>query len=438
MFSLKFKDFFNPEYPCQYGPQWVNKILLVLVCCYPFIGARFLPLGDSGRYLSVLIAPIGLLYLIFLVKRKSLIYLLDGVRKLIPWLPFFIAFIIISFLHQRNFNTSQISLRIVFAIILYACARALQIRHRQLLIAAAIGACLYLICSFLDILTYYYPTILQLEIPRHLTEKGIYRVGGGGGNPIHFANASMWLAGICTLGVFYKNTFTKVEKYFLSISAVIVLLVCLATQSRGALLASIPLVVLVSFQVDQKFKKLIFVFVLLALGSIFLLATQTEFFHRIKRIFYDLYYYITEPNFIISSVSARLEMWYLSLHSWQDHFFIGVGIPNIQELITLYPPKIAIHPAILMQPHFHNDWMQAISLGGLLLLLGLLISFILIIVNSRKDPVLLWIVLAAFCFGLSDLIMFQNTMLTFFIAVWALFSASYDNQKYPTEHTHHC
>lgn len=438
MFSLKLNHFFNPEYPFQYGPQWINKVLLVLVCCYPLIGARLLPLGDSGRYLSVLITPLGLLYFIFIIKRKSLTYLLDGVKKLTPWFPFIIAFIVISFLHQRNFNTSQLSLRIIFAIVLYACARALQISHRQLLLAAAIGAWLYLICSFVDVLTYYYPTVLRLEIPRHLTEKGIYRVGGGGGNPIHFANASMWLAGICTLGIFYKNTLFKAEKYFLFISAIIVFFVCLATQSRGALLATIPLVALVSLQIDRKFKKLIFVFVLLAVASGFLLATQTEFFHRIKRVFYDLYYYITEPNFIISSVSARLEMWRLSIHNWQDHFFIGVGIPSIQELITNYPPKSPVHPAILIQPHFHNDWMQAISLGGLLLLLGLLISFILIIINSRKDPVLLWIVLAAFCFGLSDLIMFQNTMLTFFIAAWALFSASYDNQKYSTEHTHHC
>jgi O-antigen ligase len=438
MFRLKSSHFFSSEYSFQYGPQWINKLLLLLVCCYPFIGARFLPLGDSGRYLSVLIAPLGLLYLIFIVQRPTTSYLLDALRKLSPWLPFIIAFITISFFHQKNFNTSQLSLRIIFVIILYACARALQINHRQLLLAAAIGAWLYLISSFFDVLSYYYPNLLRFEIPRHLTEKGIYRLGGGGGNPIHFANASMWLVGICTIGIFYKNTFSQAEKYFLSVSGIIVFLVCLATQSRGALLATIPLIALVSCQLDKNFRKLILIFVLLATGIGFLLATQTEYFHRIKRLFYDLYYYITEPNFIISSVSARLEMWSLSIRTWQDHFFLGVGISNIQDLLTLYPPSLPVHPAILIQPHFHNDWMQAISLGGLLLLLGLLISFVLIIYNSRKDPVLLWIVLSAICFGLSDLIMFQNTMLTFFISAWALFSASYDNQKYSTEHTHHC
>ncbi len=419
------------------SPQWITRLMMVILFCYPFIGARFLPFGDSGRFLSVLVAPFGLFYLAYVARQTSFPLLLDGIKKLSIWLPFFTALGIVSWLHESNFNWAQLSQRFLFAVILYACARHLLITHKQLITAAVVGAWLYLFCAFFDAWTFYYPETFQLQIPRHLTEMGIYRVGGGGGNPIHFADACIWLAGICGLGIFQNEQLSSKEKNFILSGALIVFLVSLTTHSRGALLALIPLFILFVYKTEARYKKFIFAAFIVVLIIAFWLATQTEFFHRIKRVFFDLYYYLTEPNFIISSVSARIEMWHIAITSWQQNFFFGTGVSNIQDLVKVYPPANTLHPAILAQPHFHNDWMQSISLGGVLLLFGLLSTYILLIINSRKNIILLWIVLAGFCFGLSDLIFYQNTMLTFFISTWALFSAGYDNQQFSQNHTHH-
>lgn len=424
----------------NYDPLWLKKVFLFLICCYPFIGARFLPLGDSGRYLSILIAPLGIFYLLFLVRQDRFSLLLKGFQRLWIWLPFFLAFGVVYAIHQTDFKWVQLFQKFIFAIILYACAFHLKVNHKQLIIAASIGAWLYFLSSVVDAWTFYNPTIFNLKFPRHLTENGIYRVGGGGGNPIHFANASMWLSGICAVGltVLSRNKASYLEKTLVLSAAIIAFLVCLATQSRGALVALVPLFVLLTLQASAKHRKLIIGFAFISFCLAVLLATQTDFFHRLKRVFFDLYYYITEPSFIISSVSARIEMWNMTIQAWGNNITFGAGVTSIAELLELYPSQSTVHPVIFMQPHFHNDWIQSISIGGLVLLLGLLSTYLLLIYKSRKDMICLWIVIAALFFGLSDLILFQNTMLTFFISAWALFSASYDNQKYQSENSHHC
>ncbi len=435
--SRSLANFFPLYYPSTAGPKWLVRLMIVFLCCYPFIGARFLPLGDSGRFLSVLIAPVGLLYLVFFARTTVFTLFLDATKRLWVWLPFFLSFGIISWIHPYHYNWGQLFQKFIFAFILYTCARQLQIKHLQLIIAAAVGAWLYFLCALLDAWTFYNPEFLQLQIPRHLTENGLYRVGGGGGNPIHFADACMWLTGICALGLSHHCVKNPRIKLAVLSGAIIVFLVALATQSRGALLALLPLFVLLVVQTKTQYRKYIAFAVFLSLIAAFILATQTEFFHRIKRVFYDLYYYLTEPHFIISSVSARIEMWRFTITTWQDNLLLGSGISNIKDLIQAYPSTTPLHPSILMQPHFHNDWMQSISIGGLLLLTGLFSTFALLLIQSRKDIISIWIILAGLCFGLSDLILYQNTMLTFLISAWALFSASYDNQKHTALHPDH-
>lgn len=423
-----------------YGPLWMQKLLVILLCCYPFIGARFLPLGDSGRYLSVLIAPIGLFFLVCFVKKDALFFLRMGFQRLWIWLPFFLAFGLVYAIHPTDFKWPQLVQKFIFTLVLYACARALNIQQRQLIVAAAVGAFLYFFCSLWDAWTYYHPQAFQYHYPRHLTETGIYRVGGGGGNPIHFANAAMWLSGICALGFVYLQSSSSgvAEKTAVLLASLVAFLVCLLTHSRGALLALAPLFLLLILQVNTRYRRVVFLLLIITLMLGITLATQTVFFHRLKRLFFDLYYYLTEPQFIISSVSARLEMWHMTLQAWKHNIIFGTGVNSITELLQIYPSSQAVHPVILMQPHFHNDWIQSISIGGLILLLGLLSSYLLLIYRSRQQVIGLWMVLAALFFGLSDLIMFQNTMLTFFISAWALFSASYDQQKFESENTDCC
>ncbi|MDN0074806.1 O-antigen ligase family protein [Crenobacter sp. SG2303] len=413
------------------GSSWLRGFLLVCLCCYPVIGARYLPFGDSGRYMSVLAGPLSLLFLLTTGARQWRTVLGEALRWALPFLPFLAAYTIVVLWYGRAFDYSSVLTRVLYGALIFAAARMLGVRVRHLVWAAAIGCVLYLGAALVEVIGFKLGhSMLPAGRAVYMTENGQLRASGGGGNPIHFSDVAMWLVGISVLGAVCVKQIGTGIRWGLLAAATAGLLVCVLSGSRGALVALLPLLVLVLIQMPKRRRPLALGLSLsVILASACLLILYPPFSERLWLAWLEVKRYYTEPVFTYSSVGARLEMWRIALRVMQESPLFGGGFVSYPQLMKDIPALGPIAPSLLQHAHLHNDLMQSMALGGAVLFLGQLMTLAGLTRRAFAQPFLMWILLAGLSFSLTDLVFHNNMIFTFFVATWALFSAAKVNDE---------
>lgn len=407
-------------------PPSVQKALCLVLCLYPVIGVRHLPLGDSGRYLSVLAAPLSLLALLLWGRPFWQARLQDAIKAVLPFVPFALAYALACVWHGKPLGFSSVGERLVYGVLLVACARLVGLTRAQVLWAAALGGVAYGVSAGLEMLGMIFPQwSLHSTGARYYAEEGVLRAGGGGGNPIHFADAAMWLLGLGACAAYFETGQSTFRRWMLAACAMMAFLACLASQSRGALLALLALYgVMAAFALRKQHRMNLGAGMALLI-VVFGVAVQQHWVgQRLLMVGNEVQQYLAQSTFTFSSVGARLEMWRLALLAVGPQWWTGLGVGSVSDVVARLPSAQALPHEMLRQPHFHNDLMQSLVLGGVLLASGMLVTLGLLLWQARKDPYLMWVVLAGICFGFSDLIFHQNTMFTMMVSTWCLLWAT--------------
>ncbi|RQW25912.1 O-antigen ligase domain-containing protein [Rhodobacteraceae bacterium CH30] len=404
----------------------VRYLLIGLLCLYPVVGARILPLGDGGRYLSVLAAPVSTLLIGYAIATRQFSLrdgFLEGFKWLLPLLPFTFAFWVSTLVHPGTEMHGDTFSRIIYGFLLFLAARLLGVRVQHLLWGAFFAGLVYFAIAMHDLFILS-PEKISAGYKVYLGEGGAIRAGGGS-NPIHFGQVTVFLFGILVLGVFSGGTKHDAKVASLWLFAIALSIVAtLLTLSRGPLLAIIPLALLVFYIADQSLKKWIAIlfFSGVVLVAVMLIA-YPDALSRIMLAWTEVHRYFTEPAFTFSSVGARLEMWRIALLAWSANPLLGVGFISYPQLQTDLPMLGIIDPIVAIHPHLHNDYMQSVVQGGTLLLFGLVATQVLIAILHRKNVYIVWLVLAWVFFSFVDLLFFKKSMLTMFVSAYALFAA---------------
>jgi O-Antigen ligase len=412
------------------APLWQRSLTLVILCGYPFIASHLFPFGPTGRPLWVVLATlVPLVYLLRFGTEARVALLQDVKRWLLPWLPLILAYAIVVMWHGRIFGfVSVLTSRLLYAALIYSCARLIGITHRHLWAAAVIGCFLYAIAGVMDYYSYTLQWPVTSQLNRYFAESGAYRVGVGG-NPITFGSFTIWMLGIVLVGLLQLKATDKRDIIVGLSAALMAFLVCLMTQSRGPLLGLVPLMGIGFFFIRPGYRLAAVAVPVFAGALIISLFHLYDPGNRFDRVLSDIALYVSQGKSSFTTVGARLEMWEmvgegLSLSPW-----IGPGVASVADLSKQLPGGASSFGDVLAQRHFHNDVMQSLAIGGLLLLAGHIATLVCLIRNARHNASLLWLVLAALAFGLTDRVIHENNLFTFLVVTWALFCASFDNER---------
>lgn len=407
-------------------PAWVHWGLVLVLCAYPVIGIRYLPFGDSGRYMSVLAAPLSLIALLTWGRAGWTQRLWEACKGLLPFVPFASAYALVCLWHGRWLGFPSVGQRLLYGVLLVACAYLVGLTRRQILAAAALGCLAYGGSALLDwgAATYawwpFHPSAL-----RYYNEAGGFRAGGGGGNPIHFADVAMWLLGLSALTAYFADGLSLAKRWGYAACSIAGFVACLSSESRGALLALPALYLILALYAHRQQHRLLMGVGMAALLLALALAVQQRWAgERLLMVGQEVQQYFTQSTFTFSSVGARLEMWRLGLEALRADEVFGLGLGSVADVVARLESAPSLPAQLLGQPHFHNDLIQSLVVGGVLLGMGMLVTLVLLLWQARKDPMLMWVVLAGITFGLSDLVFHQNTMMTMMVSAWCLLWAT--------------
>ena len=120
-----------------------------------------------------------------------------------------------------------------------------------------------------------------------------------------------------------------------------------------------------------------------------------------------------------NSMGGRLAVWEIARQEMFDHPIIGSGLGDPKDHVNV--KELFVHSKDYL-PHFHSDYVQAFVVGGLILLIGLLLTQIWLLLLAFRDPLKLYLVLVMLSYGFMDVSFFDLKVVTCFLGSWMLIS----------------
>ena len=393
-------------------PALWRLFALCILLCYPIMAIKWLPFGGGARYLSILAAPIGLLLLLQAPRNEVRGQLLSAWHFALPFMPLVLVWIFAQIWHaypEPDFNPLT---RLLWCVLLFVGARRVGVSYRHLSIAAGIAAMTYCAVAMIEVY-------------------GLGRGRAWGGTyENRFGQYSIWVAALCCLHVFLggPRDQSRFLNAFLLTAAVMGVVATLLSGSRGALGALLVMIVLLVFKSrDWRQGGLAAIVMTSALVAFCLL--YNPMYERVALVYQEARNYFTEPEFSPTSIGIRIELFRIAFLTLLNHPVLGPGYTSLKQLYETHPAFGVPLPEMLGIPGFHNDWAQAVGIGGGMLLLALLTTCIWMGVSARRNVFCLAFLGFALVFSVSE-IFFTNKMgLSLLMASWALYSAAEQNQQ---------
>ena len=251
----------------------------------------------------------------------------------------------------------------------------------------------------------------------------------GGTYENRFGQFAIWMAVLCCLHVFFGRTGDQSRSLnaFLLTAAVLGVVATLLSGSRGALGALVVMIILFVLKARDWRRGLIAAIAMTTALVAFCLLYE-PMYARVALIFQETRSYFNDPEFKPTSIGIRLEFFRIAYLTLLDHPVFGPGYTSLKQLYDTHPAFGTPLPEMLGIPGFHNDWAQAVGIGGGMLLLAQVTTCIWMGISARRD-VFRWAFLGfAVVFSFSE-IFFTNKMgLSLLMASWALYAAAEQNQ----------
>lgn len=385
---------------------------LCILLCYPIMAIKWLPFGGGGRYLSVLAGPISLI-LLFLAPRSEIRPLLwSAWRWAQPFLPFVLLWGFAQLWHAYDPPELMPFSRLFWSAALFLGARLAGVRYRHLAIAAGIGAVTYGVVAMVEVY-------------------GLGRGRAWGGTyENRFGQYAVWLSALCCLHVVFgkPGEHSRLMNYFLLGASLFGVLATVLSGARGSLLALLVVFFVILQQAADRKRAWLIVGGLLS----FVLAVgflYPPISHRMALAINNAWHYFNDPEFHPTSVGIRLELARISFLMLLEHPLLGPGYTSLEQLFQSHPALGEGSRLLLTTISFHNDWSQAIGIGGGVLLSALLMTCIWLWRAARGDVYRQAILGFTLVFGLSELFITNKLGLSLLMGAWALYAAAVSNQE---------
>jgi O-antigen ligase len=397
----------------RFGPLWLRAALALALLFYPVCGIAGLPFGNGGRYASVLAGPLALLYLLAGFRHNWRELALEALRFVAPFGPFLAAGLLTLLVHVSAEVGDPFS-RVLWTVPIVLAARRIGLTRTAVYSAAAVGALFYLGAALLDIYV-----------------QGLPRAGARV-NPVIFAETASLCAGLAFIGALCERQTAVPIRAFWLLAGVAGIVAVAMSGSRGPLLATLWLVLLLGVTATRQGNRRAVALVVGAVGLVIAIAwSLLPSSGRMQLAVQEFEAYNGAAQVPLSSIGIRLELWRIALASWPDHWLFGYGYSTLEQLAPQLP-ALQVIPMELLQGlhHFHADWAHALMAGGIVLLAGLVATAAALLHQARLDAGRCWLVGAMVIFGLSDLAFFRKPTLTLFVASYGLLLAARDTRPH--------
>lgn len=392
--------------------QW-RLVALCILLCYPIMVVKWLPFGGGSRYLSVLAAPVSLLLLCQAPRSEVRSLLLAAWRWCLPFLPFVLIWIFAQAWHGYDPMDLNSLTRLLWCAFLFVGARLAGVTNRHLAVVAGVAAMTYCAVAVVE--------VYSLGRPR----------AWGGTYENRFGEYSIWVAALCCLHVFYgkQEGKSRVLIAFLLIAGVCGGIATLLSGSRGAFLALV-VTAIVAFYKARDWRKGLLVAISVMVAIVAFCVFYGPAYARVELSYREIFNYFNEPTFTPTSIGIRLELFRVAFLTLLDHPVLGSGYTSLKQLYESHPALGAPLPEMLAIPGFHNDWGQAIGVGGGLLLAALVTTVAWLGVSSSGNVYRLAFLGFAVIFSFSEIFFTNKLGLSLLMASWALYSAAEQNQTH--------
>lgn len=390
--------------------SWMWRVgALVILTCYPIMAIKWIPFGGGARYLSVLVPPVCLILLYRVPRSELKSWLMSAGRWGLPFVPFVAAWTLAQVWHGYHPLDSNPLSRLLLCALLFVGARLAGLNYRHLAIVAGIGAIVY--CA-----------VAVGEVYWQGRERA-----WGGTYENRFGQFAMWLSALCFLHAVIEKQ--KLEfRLFLLLAGVGGLFATLLSGARGALVA-LPILMLVILAKSNNWRRGLLVVAVAAFAALAFLYLYTPIHPRLELTYREFTGYFTETQFTPTSIGIRLELFRIAYLVLLDSPLIGPGYLSLQQLYETHPALGAPLPEMLHIPGFHNDWAQAVGIGGGLMLSALLATCTWLWLDSRKSAYRRNFLGFALVFGLSEIFFANKLGLSLLMVCWALYSAAEQNEQ---------
>ena len=209
-----------------------------------------------------------------------------------------------------------------------------------------------------------------------------YGLNGGDWGAIEFAMVMLTLSLMSLLQVLYpaggQQARRRLDTGMHGAGAVFGMYGALLTQSRGPLLAFVPVLLLLLLIYTRRTRRwrqsLLLIGAIVAGGVLAGVSVHGVVVSRLAAVQTEVSSY-DHQTLATGAVRERLEMWRTASHAFLDHPLAGVGIDQFGAYVRQQVAAGRANPAIAMYEHPHSEYLEAAATGGLPGLLVLLLIF---------------------------------------------------------------
>jgi O-antigen ligase len=209
-----------------------------------------------------------------------------------------------------------------------------------------------------------------------------YGLNGGDWGAIEFAMVMLTLSLMSLLQVLYPaggpQASRRLETAVHGAGAVFGMYGALLTQSRGPLLAFVPILLLLLLIYARRTRRwrqsLLLIATIVAGGVLAGISVHGVVVSRLAAVQTEVSSY-DHQTLATGAVRERLEMWRTARQAFRDHPLAGVGIDQFGVYVRQQVATGHANPAITMYEHPHSEYLEAAATGGVPGLLVLLLIF---------------------------------------------------------------
>lgn len=373
--------------------KFVHFTLLICALCG---GCFFLTGSHIPKYVVFVLCLLAMTGAFLTKEKLDLNFYIKSYRDFfIPWLPWLFSVIVLVLFFNGLPESSEFFNAFLIMFFVFGALFSHKFSRSQVMTYLAAALFLVSIAVVIQILTI-----------------GISPGGsviGTNKNKVLGISSALTICCLASL-LFEGNKYSRNCKLLIVAAIIASMSAIIMAEVRTAIL---PFLALIPFVCIFKRKDIKAIVIVIAAAVV--LLTLSFLTGRMQQGITDLQQY--EAGVTITSWGLRLEMWKLAIEAFWDAPFFGWGKEPYDAMAAsghvMNIPDFKFY-------HFHNDFFNALTAGGLFEVACWLLTIILMARKSWKDPAALCLLLGVLSAGLTERYWFHRITLFAFVTLWTL------------------
>lgn len=389
-------------------PSYSKLATFTLLICALCGGFFFLTGSHIPKYVVLVLCFLTILASYIVHKAPDLnSYTRSYIEFFTPWAPWYFSVIVLVLFFDGVPESSEFFNALLIMFLIFGALYPQHFERKKVITYLAISLLIVSLAIDFQILTYGFSS-------------GGSSVIGTNKNKVLGITSALTLCCFGTL-LFEGHKYNQRIKLLLIASVVASLSSIILAQVRTGILPFLALIPFVCY-LKRDNKKVVACAILVP----FFLLAMSFVTGRMQQGFTDLQQYQT--GVVYTSWGLRLELWKLAINAFEDAPIFGWGKEPYEAMVAA-GHTIGI-PNFTKLYHFHNDFFNALTAGGLFEVICWFSTLFLMARKSRNDPASLCLLLGVLSAGLVERYWFHHITLFAFVTLWTLLYIS-NSQFWP-------